>query len=233
MHMLMRSHLGWSVFLLFLAGCDGTISVTFLTGPQEFEVSTASLGLPTELRDSNGTIASLACGPMGQCPPSTSVPISCEAGFCDPAPFTFSGPVGDVIDVEVLVSESREVGIRRIEAYDVEQVIYDVALNTLGLDIGPVEIHWGPEAATAIDPALGVRPFGTLPRIPRGTTPRAPMDLDEAGIDAMSNYLVNTDTRIRFFARTTVDLEPGDPFPDGALRISINATLTAVGRVFD
>jgi hypothetical protein len=218
--------------LLGALGCDGTISVTFFTGVQEFEVSTADLGLPTALRDASGNIATVSCGTV-MCPPSAPVPLTCAGGACDPAPVTLSGPVGSVIDIDMLLAESREVGVRRVESYDIEEVAYEVATNTLTLDIGPVEIHWGPEAATAIDPALGVQRFGTVPVIAAGSTPRGQMQLDSAGVDALSDYLVRTGTRIRFFARTTVDLAPGDRFPEGMLRIGVNATLTAVGRVIE
>lgn len=217
--------------LVPLAGCDGTVSVTFFTGPRELTVSAASFALPPELDDGSGRIASVPCGPMGMCPPSDEVTLTCEAGVCDPAPVTISGPVGDVIDVEVLLAEGREIGIRSIESYTVEEVAYEVRLNTLSFDVGPVDIYWGPEAATSIDAALGVRRFGTVPVIAAGTTPMGPIDLDVAGAAAMTEYLVDTATRVRFFASSSVDLEPGDATPQGNLTVGVNATITAVGRV--
>ncbi len=217
--------------LALLAGCDGTISVTFFTGPRELAVSSSSFALPPELDDGSGRIASVPCGPMGMCPPSDDVALTCEAGVCDPAPLTLSGTVGDVIDVDVLLAESREIGIRAVESYTIEEVAYEVRLNTLSFDFGPIDVHWGPEAATAIDPALGVRRFGTVPVIGAGTTPTGQLQLDRAGADALTEYLVQTDSRVRFFASTAVDLEPGDPAPRGDLTVGVNATLTAVGRV--
>lgn len=217
--------------LSLLTGCDGTVSVTFFTGPRELSVSSSSFALPAELDDGSGRIASVPCGPMGMCPPSDEVTLTCEAGVCDPAPVTLSGTAGDVIDIEVLLAESREIGVRSIESYTIEEVAYEVRLNTLSLDLGPVDIYWGPEAATSIDPALGVRRFGTVPIIRAGETPAGPLDLDTEGAAALTDYLVNTGTRVRFFASTTVDLEPGDPTPQGDLTVGVNATITAVGRV--
>jgi hypothetical protein len=218
-------------FLVLFAGCDGTVSVTFFTGPRELVVSSASFALPSELDDGSGRIGSVPCGPMGMCPPSDEVTLTCEAGICDPAPVTLSGTVGDVIDIQVLLAESREVGIRSIESYTVEEVAYEVRLNTLSFDVGPVDIYWGPEAATSIDPALGVRRFGTVPVIEAGTTPRGTVELDVAGATALTDYLVDSGTRVRFFASSTVDLEPGDAMPQGDLTVGVNATITAVGRV--
>lgn len=217
--------------MLALAGCDGTISVTFVTGPQMFEVSTSSIALPAELDDGSGHIASVACGPMGMCPPNDAVTLTCESNVCDPAPVTLAGPVGGVIDVQELLADTREVGIRRIESYSIDEVEYDVTLNTLSFDTEVVEIYWGPEAATTIDPALGVHHFGTVPAVAAGATPAGELEIDAEGSTALSDYLVDTAQRVRFFAQTTVDLEPGDPYPQGSLDVTVNVTMTAVGRV--
>lgn len=214
-----------------LGSCDGTISVTFQTGPQEFAVSTDQLMIPMELRDGD-RIATVMCGPMGLCPPSDEVTITCEADVCDPAPKTISG-VGGVIDVDALLAETREVGLRVVDAYEILEVAYDVQQNTLTVPTEPIEIFWGPAGATAIDPMLGVQPFGTVPAIPAGSMAGGQVVLDAAGTQALSDYLVTQGQQIRFFARTSVDLDPGDPFPEGSLRVSVNATIRAVGALVD
>ncbi len=230
---------GWTWNLAALVGlasmgCDGTISVTFFTGVQELELTSAAFALPSELDDGAGRIASVPCGPSGMCPPSDTVAITCEADACDPAPITLNGQVGGVIDVQMLLADTREIGVRSIESYTVEELRYEVRFNTLGLDVGPVELFWGPEAATAIDSALGVRRFGTVPVVRAGETPGGSVELDPEGAEALGEYLANTGSRVRFFARTVVDLDPGDPFPDGgSLRVGVNATITAVGRVIE
>lgn len=219
---------------VLLAGCDGTISVTFWTGAQELEISMAAFELPPELEDGTGHIAEVECGPTGMCPPSTDVVLTCESGRCNPAPMTLSAGVGKVFDLEASLAETREIGVRRIESYTVEQVEFDVRLNTVGRDIGPVEIFWGPEAASAIDPALGVHPFGTVPVIEAGTAPGGAVAIDPDGRDALSEYLARSDPHVRFFARTVIDLEPGDPYPrGGTLRVGVNVRMTVVGRVFE
>lgn len=218
--------------LALATSCDGTISVTFATGPQEFEVSADTLMLPSELQD--GTqIAMVPCGPMGMCPPSDVVTLSCEAGLCDPAPKTLTAPVGGVIDFGALLAEAPMVGLRRVDSYEFESVTYDVRVNTLTNPTSPIDIYWGPEAATAIDPALGVRHFGTVPAIAVGQTGLGDMVIDDAGVMELSDYLVGGGTRIRFFAQTTVDLNPGDPFPTGSIRVAVNATIRAVGSLVD
>ncbi|MEZ4338389.1 MAG: hypothetical protein R3B82_17345 [Sandaracinaceae bacterium] len=222
----------WILPLVLLAGCDGTISVVFSTGPQEFEVSTASLALPTELRDdTTGTIASVMCGPMGMCPPTAEVTLDCNAGFCDPAPRTISAPVGGVIDVDSLLADAGEVGLSVVDSYSVERVAYDISLNTLTVPTNAIEVYWGPEAATSIDPSLGVHRFGTIPAIAAGETTSGDMVVDGEGVMALSDFLVRGNSRLRFFAQTMVDLDPGDPFPEGSVRMSVNVTIRAVGRL--
>lgn len=210
--------------------CDGTISVVFSTGPQDFQVDTSELDLPTAFRDDDGNIRSVPCGPMGMCPPSDTVTLTCERDVCDPAPKTVSAPVGTVIDVDMLLSETREV-ISSVDSYTFEQIRYEVSLNTLTFPVNDVEIFWGPEAATAIDPALGVRRLGTVPAVAAGATPSGDVILDPAGAQELSDYLVGRGSRVRFFAQTVVDLDPGDPFPEGEIRTSVNVTVRAVGSL--
>ncbi len=219
---------GWGLLAL---GCDGTISVVFSTGPQEFEVSTASLALPTELRDASGTIASVPCGPMGMCPPSDEVTLDCNAGVCDPAPRTVSAPVGGVIDTSALLAETGDVGLNVVDSYSIEVVSYEISLNTLTVPINEIEVFWGPEAATSIDPSQGVRPFGRIPAIAAGATTSGNVIIDGAGTAALSDFLVAGGGRLRLFARTSVDLDPGDPYPEGSVRMSVNATIRAVGSL--
>lgn len=214
-------------------GCNGTISVTFSTGPQEFEVSTDSLALPTELAAEDGTVVALPCDMTGICPPAEVVTLSCEQGVCDPAPETLSVPVGGVIDVDLLLSDSSEIGLVRVDRYTVESVAYAIDLNTLTIPVGPIDVYWGPEAATTIDPALGVARFGTIPAIAAGATSAGDVLIDPGGAAALSDFLVGGGGALRWFAQTVVDLDPGDPYPEGAVRLSVNATVRAEGSILD
>jgi len=220
-----------AVLGLLALGCDGTISVLFSTGPQEFEVSTDALALPMELRDMSGTIASVPCGPMGMCPPSDEVTLDCNAGVCDPAPRTVSVPVGGVIDTSALLAETGDIGLNVIESFSIEVVTYDISLNTLTVPINEIEVFWGPEAATSIDPSQGVHPFGRIPAIGAGATSSGNMIIDGPGTARLSDFLVPDGGRLRLFARTMVDLDPGDPYPEGSVRMSVNATIRAVGSL--
>ena len=57
------------------------------------------------------------------------------------------------------------------------------------------------------------------------------MDIDQDGSAALGDYIVHTSRQVRFFARTSADLNPGDPFPDGMAHIVVNVRVRAIGRI--
>jgi hypothetical protein len=219
--------------LLALAACDNSVTLQVESGPQDFEVSTSSLTLPEQLRDdTSGTarIATVDCSGTGICPSTGSFAIECAAGVCDPAPVQMDAALGDVVDFEVLVSEARTL-VRHIDSIEIVSGSYAIDLNTASIDVPDVEIYWGPETAAAIDPSMGVTRLGTLPGIPAGSTDGGQLVIDAAGSAALSDFLVDTSKRVRFFARTRVDLAPGGPFPTGAVQGSVNLRVRVVGAL--
>jgi hypothetical protein len=217
---------------LALAACNNSVVVQLRTGPQTFEVSTTDLMLPEAARDSadRTRIASLPCGPGGLCPASPEVPITCEGGVCNPAAVTISAPIGAVVDFDVLTASAREL-VRHIDTIEILEATYEIPMNTLTFEVPPIELFWGPEGAVDVDPSMGVVALGTMPAIPAGSTTGGAIALDGPGVAAMSDYLVHTSRRIRFFARTRVDLEPGGPFPEGSLRISVDMLVRITGSI--
>lgn len=228
----MRSCWSWSpwALALLLVGCDDTVLVQLRSGPQSFDVDADALAVPAALEDPPGTIASLACGPMGMCPTSEAVPVTCEAGVCDPAPRTIGAPVGDVVDVDALVADAVEV-LGTVETIEVMEAEYALPRNELTFDLPEIEIFWGPEGAVAVDPAMGVVQLGTIPPIPAGSTSSGAVALSAEGVGALSDYLVRTSRRVRFFARARVDFAPGDPFPAGSARITVDLAVRVTGSL--
>lgn len=221
------------VLVAVATGCDDTVVVQLRSGPQELDVSSDSLALPDALRDESAgdaRIASLACGPMGMCPTTATVPITCEADVCDPAARTITTPVGGVVDFDALASDARSL-LRQIDAIEILEATTTAAENTLSIDVPDIELFWGPEGATTVDPAMGVVSLGVLPTIPaRSTAPGAAI-LDPAGVASLSAYLVGTSRRVRFFARTRIDLAPGGAFPEGYVRASVDLTVRITGSI--
>lgn len=220
-----------STFLLLssLSSClDDSASATFPVG-QEFVLNTASIGIPDTLRDGS-TVASIPCGPMGMCPSTAEVPVTCEGSICDPAPLTFSVQVGDVIDFEAISTELGELfsDIDSIEILDVE---YNIMLNTLTVPVGQLDIFWGPSGAVDVDPAMGTILLGTVPPLAVGEMGMGAVSLDAAGNDALSVHLTSAQPRIKLFVRTSLDLVPGMPFPEGDIQVQVRLTVRVAGSI--
>ena len=215
---------------LTLGACSNAIVIELQTGPQQFDLETSSLGLPVQLRDETGgapVVASIDCSAT-ICPPA-AIAISCSGGVCDPDPVLVHVPVGDVIDFNVLLSDAGTL-LRFLDGIEIVSVAYQVSPNTLTLSLPNVEIYWGPENAVDVtSPGVGL--LGTMPGIAAASDASGNMAIDAAGSAAMSDFIVHTSRRIRFFAQTAVDLTPGDPFPDGSAHIVVNIRVRAIGRV--
>ncbi len=222
----------WILPVLFLSAfnlsCEGTIRVTVLLVPDAMTVSLTNLAIPAELRN-GATVANLPCQ-MGMCPPSAELDIRCEADVCDPAPYTVSVPAGDVIDFDEASPDLNSV-VDVIDAIEISEFAYEVTENTLTVATAPIEIFWGPEGAATIE-ASGVHRLATVPSIPAGNTLQSTVEVDASGQAALSDHVVGTSKRLRFFARTTVDIEPGSPVPDGTLSLRARVRVTVTGHLF-
>ena len=78
-----------------------------------------------------------------------------------------------------------------------------------------------------------MRRFGTIPPIAAMQQGGGEMIVDPVGTQELSDYLVAGGARIRFFVQSRADIDPGDPYPAGMLRVSVNATVRAVGGILD
>ena len=212
-----------------VAGCNNTVVVQLMSGAQSFELSAASIDVPVELRDGSN-LMSLPC-PTGECPSTAELPLTCAGGVCDPDPITLSAPVGDVIDFDVLLREASTL-LRFVDAIEIARVQYAASPNSLTVDVPDIEIFWGPEGAAGID-SPGVNLLGIIPALPAGTAREGDMVIDGAGSAALSDHIVLVSKRVRFFARTQVDLRPGGPIPGGGATVTVNLTVRAIGRIID
>jgi hypothetical protein len=220
------------VFSALAACSNNAVIVELQTGDQMFDVAASSLGLPMSLEDtSSGSprVASIDCS-MSMCPSTMSVPIQCNAGLCDPAPIAISIPVGGVVDFQMILQSAGTL-LRFLDGIEIESVSYDVDPNSLTVALPPTTILWGPASATETSATL--MPIGTIPMIAAATRTMGMMDIDATGSAALGDYIVHTAEQVRFFARTSVDLNPGDPFPDGMAHITVNVRVRAIGRLYN
>jgi hypothetical protein len=218
--------------VLCLAACNNAIVVELQTGEQSFDLSASSLDLPMELRDmSDPTRIGMAPCPTGICPSTMEVPVECNASMvCDPSAISLSVPVGDVVDFDQLLQSAGTL-LRLVDAIEIESVTYAVSGNSLTLTLPDVQVLWGPASAT--ETSSNLEPIGTIPSIPAPPPSEVSgmMQIDENGSADLSDYIVHTSRQVRFFARTSVDLNPGDPFPDGMAHITVNIRVRAIGRI--
>ena len=209
-------------------GCSNTVSVELMSGPQIFELSASAVAVPAELVDpETGRLMTLPC-PTGVCPSTAELPLACRDAVCDPEPRVISAAVGE-IDFDELLQDGSVV-LRVVESLEVTQVGYSVTPNTLSVGIPETEIFWGPEGAVGVD-SPGVTLLGTMPFVPASTVQDGDMAIDAGGSQGLSDYVVNTSHRVRFFARTTIDLAPGDSLPQGSATTTVVVTVRASGRI--
>jgi hypothetical protein len=228
--------LPWAlVAALVLPGCDDTVVVQLRTGPRSGELGVAELALPAELREDTAggasRIASYPCGPTAICPTvGADLAIACEAAICDPAPHVVTVALGEVIDVDVLAADARDL-LRQVDAIEVIAASYAVASNTLTVDVEPVEIAWAPESD--VDPEAGPElvTLGVIPRIGAGAMESGALVLEPDGVARLSAHLVGRSRRMRLFARMAVDLAPGGAYPEGALEGSVDLEMRITGSV--
>jgi len=218
-----------------LAACSTPTSVSLFAGPLSGGFSTAQLTLPAGLRDdavsTAPTLRSVPCGGGAPACPSADgadqLVLECDAGVCDPAPKTLVAPLGDVIDLDESAGDLSGL-LSTIDRIEVTQIDATIRTNTLSVDAEPIDVFWGPEGASSIDE---MRHLATLPAIPAGANTIGDVVLNAGGVDGLSDHLVGTSRRARFFARTRIDLAPGGRYPEGAIELEVVVSIRAMGTI--
>ena len=216
-----------------LAGC-GDATLTFAAGVS-LDLSSSDLIPPNvaldALMSSGGgpdAIASVPCVTSScdflMAPPE--FPLSCVATLCDPDPVTFSDKVADVDFHDLAMDVASHVDEVELIALD-----YRILANSLTMGVGDMEVFWCPAGAVGVDPAMGDQPLGTIPAIAAGETGTGEMVLDAVGNQALTDYLRDMSMQVRFFVRTSVDIDPGDAWPAGDLETILTMTVKVTGGI--
>ena len=109
----------------------------------------------------------------------------------------------------------------------INQITYDVSMNTLNVDLPAVELFIAPAGVTSTSDPMAV-PFGTVPPTHAGTTVTGGhVALTSQGQAAFQGYAHNFSTPFVFMGRTTVVLPGGTPTPTGAIKITVKGRLAA------
>jgi hypothetical protein len=209
---------------LLTSGCLDT-SVSF---PVTRELAFSSSDLPViesfQETDAQGVIVvpELACTNVMQCPSHPAINVECNAdGLCDPVATSATIAVQDVDLREVMdrFSVVDSIALRGVE--------YAVLTNTFNVDLPAVEVYWGPAGLASIDGAMRL---GSFPALRFGETPMGRVELDSVGSAAMNDHLANVSNQFRLFLEATIDIDPGDRFPQGAFMANVQFEIRASGR---
>lgn len=209
---------------LVTSGClDASVSF-----PVTRELEFAAADLPViddfqEVTPDGIVIPELACESAATCPMSPAINVECNAdGFCDPVATRATIHVQDIDLREVMerFSVVDSIALRGVE--------YAVTANTMNVDLPAVEIYWAPVGTASVDDALRL---GTFPEVRAGETPMARVELDAAGTAAMNDHLEGVSNQFRLFLEATIDVEPGDRFPQGMVGANVQFELRASGRL--
>lgn len=211
-----------------LLGCDQQGTLNFSTGPLDLVLSSSSVAVPMELRsdESPRIVRTLPC-PMVDCRSSDDLEVLCVDGSCNPSPLLVEVRIGEPLDVDELVAGLPK-AFPEADSYTIRDISYSISLNTLSLDVPELTLLWSPEGAPT-----GTTRLATLSSIPARSSQSGQATVDLGGEAALSDFLTGTSPRVRFHAQTELDLEPGDPFPEGELSITMEVALTASGRLID
>jgi hypothetical protein len=213
-----------------LVACSGGVPIDVTVGPLGFDVDVSRFAVPPALQ-SSGTIARVPCSATAACPPAPGLTLRCVSGACDPDPVTADLGISSVVDLSTYSSELGTLG-SNLSTVSVTAMSWQASAAGLRVPVGPIDVFWGPESASGIT-SDGVRRLGTLPVIRFDAAGMASGDvaLDAAGGEALSNHLLNTSRRFRFFARATVDLSPGGALPAGRASIQVRMRVHAESRL--
>ncbi len=209
-----------------LASCGGDVSLTFRSAV-DIEVDTDDFDVPAEYQG-GGTVTALPC--EGSCPTLSGLAATCVESVCDPDVLLVTVPVGNVVDIEDEVDAAEGTPLASVDSVELLGLSYEVARNTIGVDLEPVRLFWTTENDTAGE-ALGDA-LAVFPGVPAGEMPSGDASLDEARNAALTAFFESGGRRLRFFAEAGTDLAPGGPLPNGAFDVRMVLRLRVVGSVF-
>jgi hypothetical protein len=213
-----------SLVALCMSGClDASVSFPVT---RELEFSSADLPLIDgfqEVTPSGIMAPSLPCASASTCPMAPGINVECNAdGLCDPVPTTATLASQDIDLREVMERFSI------VNAIALRGVEYAVVGNTLNVDLPAVEVYWAPVGTASIADALHL---GSFPAVRAGETPMARVPLDATGTAALNDHLEVVSRQFRIFLEATIDVDPGDRVPQGAVMANVQFEIRASGRL--
>jgi hypothetical protein len=153
-------------------------------------------------------------------PNCTANPVVCEAAVC-----TLKQPVSvaQKMNLKMEVPELSSVNSQSLVDISLSNLHYD-AVSSLNVDVPPLELYLADDGVT--DVASGSK-FGTVPAIPKGTSPSGDVIL-EPNADALFTARGHDfGTPFNFIATTTISVPSGSPTPNGAIMVTVTGKVSA------
>ena len=129
-------------------------------------------------------------------------------------------------DVDLDSSGYGSLPVDAVSSIEIDGIDTTVTANTLTFAVPAMEVSWGSENATQFD---STKVIATIPMLAAGSTTFGTINVDQANVTALSDYILNTSHKLRFFGRTQVDLSPGQAFPAGSLAFNLSVRLAVIG----
>lgn len=228
-----RLRLALPLSMVLAAACglisSDIASISFALPPKTYSFDTAKAGwnLPP------ANVPSVPCTDDATCcSVATLASIDCSRVICDGGSGTCALKVTVEAPPQTINLKKEAKGLERFDGQTVidvtiSKIAFDVPVNTLNVDLPPVELFVAPEGTTSTADPLAVR-FGTVPSIPSQLpVTDGSVALDKAGQDAFVGFAHNFGTPFVFLARSTVVVPGGTPLPSGALEITVKGQLSA------
>lgn len=177
----------------------------------------------------SGNMPSLPC-PSTDCAaqsptfcPDGGCEVVCEAGMCQVnGAIALYRMVNLANEKPELASLDQRSGI----SVGIDDIKFLIAVNTLSLDLPPLQIYIGP--ITAVEPGQpGVEPVGTIPATPMGTVGERPIEFTAEGRTIFDETLSSYTTPFHLIVGTTFEVTAGQPLPSGQLSGQVMGTAHA------
>lgn len=217
--------------LTFVTACglisSDIASVKVALPPRTYSFDTAKAGwnLPP------ATLPSFPCADDATCcTAATAVGVNCDMVLCDGGSGTCALKVTvettpQSIDLKTQAPELGKYSNQTVIDVTIGQIKYDINMNSMNVDLPPVELFVAPDGTTSTSDPAATR-FGTVPATPAlGTVHDGKVTLDKAGQDAFVGYAHNFGTPFVFIARSVVIVPGGTPLPMGAVAITVKGEL--------
>jgi hypothetical protein len=235
------------LFLLLSAwpllwGCGETGSeLTVRAPPVELDLLPEAISLHPHLVGGGRIIRTVGCEErcdlpeLGMDEAVPAIRVGCMQGRCNPLPTEVCLDMGsdEGMQLRVLDFDAEEPEIDtffgEITAVEIQRLRYQVVSNTLTVPLPELTLFFGSrQAVRATEP--GIKRLGSVPLILAGvTTEMRPVEVPEAGQAALSEHMREVGRAIRLFACTTLDLEPGDAYPEGSLKLRMELSVKLKG----